>query len=97
MFIDKEYFNAGIDRILDRIDSLESRLVKPEKTRYRINGEQLLDNQDLCFMLSISKRTLQRYRSSGKLKYRRIDQKTYYLESDVQDFIRENLKAVSRK
>ena len=31
------------------------------------DGERLLDNYDLCRMLNISKRTLQRYRTSGEL------------------------------
>jgi predicted site-specific integrase-resolvase len=62
------------------------------KVRHTIDGETLLDNQDSCFMLSVSKRTLQRYRSSGFLPYKWINQKLYYLESDVLKFIREHLK-----
>jgi hypothetical protein len=58
----------------------------------KIDGETLLDNQDLCFMFNVSKRTLQRFRSSGFLPYIRINQKLYYLESDVLQFIREHLK-----
>jgi len=46
----------------------------------------------LCFMLKVSKRTLQRYRSSGKLPFKRIEQKTYYLESDVHSFIRNHFE-----
>jgi hypothetical protein len=92
MFIDKEDFESWMKRILERFDRLENRLNKPQKPRRRQNGELLLDNQDLCMMLNISKRTLQRYRSSGRLPYKRIDQKTYYLESDVHTFIREHLR-----
>jgi len=57
-----------------------------------IDGERLLDNTDLCFMLNCSKRTLQRLRASGHLPHRRINQKTYYLSSEVRDFIRNHLK-----
>lgn len=74
-------------RIMDRLDMLESRIAKKEKPRHRLNGELLLDNQDLCFMLNVSKRTLQRYRSSGQLPFKCIKQKTYYLESDVNTFL----------
>jgi hypothetical protein len=52
--------------------------------------EKLLDNQDLCFMLHISKRTLQRYRTDGGLPYIKYGQKIYYKTADVRDFINRN-------
>lgn len=54
-----------------------------------LEGEVLFDNQDLCQLLHISKRTLQRYRSTGDLPFHKVHQKTYYKESDVHTFIRE--------
>jgi hypothetical protein len=92
MFIAKEDFDAWMRRIMERFDHLESRMDKPEKTYKTVDGEKLLDNQDLCFMLNCSKRTLQRYRVTGMLPCKRFDQKTYYLESDVLRFIREHLQ-----
>jgi hypothetical protein len=91
MFIDKENFDAWMERIMERFDRLENR-IKKEKDRPHIDGEVLLDNQDLCLLLNCSKRTVQYYRSKGWLPFKRIDQKTYYLESDVQKFIRDHLK-----
>lgn len=55
-----------------------------------INGERLLDNHDLCQLLNVSKRTLQRYRSIGAIPYQMIYHKTYYKESDVEKFIQEH-------
>ena len=52
------------------------------------NGERLYDNQDLCLMLQVSKRSLQRYRSSGTLRYQMLWHKIYYKESDVQEFLK---------
>jgi hypothetical protein len=76
---------------MERFDSLERKITKPpEKERPTYNGEILLDNTDLCLMLNVSKRSLQRYRSLGWLPFKRIDQKTYYLESEVEKFIREH-------
>lgn len=92
MFLNKEDFEAWMERIMKRFDMLERKITGKEKVRPRINGELLYDNQDLCIMMNISKRTLQRYRSSKMLPFKRIDQKTYYLESDVQQFIKEHLK-----
>lgn len=52
--------------------------------------EKILDNQDMAFLLKVSKRTLQRYRSSGKLRYFMIGHKTYYRVNDVREFVREH-------
>jgi hypothetical protein len=79
-------------RIWDKLENLEGKINGKGKVRYKIDGETLLDNQDLCFMLNVSKRTLQRFRTSGFLPYKRINQKLYYLESDVLKFIKEHLK-----
>jgi hypothetical protein len=78
---------------MERFDRLENRLTKPEeRNRPTFEGEALLDNQDLCIMLNVSKRSLQRYRSLGWLPFRRIDQKTFYLQSEVERFIRERFE-----
>jgi len=93
MFIEKQYMESWFQRIMERFDRLENRLTKPpEKERQTFNGEILLDNQDLCIMLNVSKRSLQRYRSLGWLPFRRIDQKTYYLKSEVERFIKERFE-----
>ena len=90
MFIEKEYLESWMKRIMERFDCLENRLIKPpEKERQTYKGEALLDNQDLCIMLNVSKRSLQRYRSLGWLPFKRIDQKTFYFQSEVEKFIKE--------
>ena len=98
MLIDKEYFEVWMKRIMERFDLLEKQFTKPpEKERRRYKGELLLDNQDLCVMLNVGKRSLQRYRSLGWLSFKRLDQKTYYLESDVEKFISEHFDKHSKK
>ena len=62
---------------------------KEEKDR-RKEEERLYDNQKVCQLLRISKRTLQRYRNNGALKFHSIYHKTYYKESDLHEFIRNN-------
>ncbi|MDE5528797.1 helix-turn-helix domain-containing protein [Elizabethkingia meningoseptica] len=46
--------------------------------------EQWLDNQEVCLMMSITKRTLQTYKDKGLLPYSRLNRKNYYKRSDVQ-------------
>lgn len=57
--------------------------IKAQKGEKEVFGEneKLLDNQDLCLMLSVSPRTLQRYRTDGKLPYFKRGQKIHYKSS----------------
>lgn len=86
--LEKELFEHWMGCLMSRLDRQENILVKLRDPTINIDGERLLDNQDLCQMLLVGKRTLQRYRSSGELPYNRIHNKTLYKESDVQEFIR---------
>ncbi|KAA6321173.1 hypothetical protein EZS27_029147 [termite gut metagenome] len=92
MNVSKEDFEGWMNRIMERFDTLEGKTGEKEKVRSRIDGELLFDNQDLCLMLRVSRRTLQRYRTSGILPYKQTDQKIYYLESDVRKFVREHIQ-----
>ena len=49
--------------------------------------EKWMDNQDVCELLDISKKTLQMYRDKGKLPYSKIEQKIYYKPADVMAFL----------
>ncbi|MEZ7499825.1 helix-turn-helix domain-containing protein [Flavobacterium sp. Arc3] len=93
MNIDRMEFIAWMERIMDRFDVLNENMNENQKKRNNIDGEELLDNQDLLQMLKISSRSLQRYRSSGKLPYYTISGKIYYKLSDVHQFIRDSFSA----
>lgn len=81
------WMQEWFERFMGRFDSLDNNLEKMSARYNFLDGERLLDNQDVCQLLHISKRTLQRYRSSGELPYQTIYHKTYYRESDVEAFI----------
>ena len=66
--LDRETFLEWMERIMKRFDDLKQ--TAPDiPQRPMIDGEPLLDNQEVCLMLQISKRTLQRYRASGTLPF----------------------------
>lgn len=90
MNIDRMEFFAWMERIMERFDILKQHIIDIQKQRNSIDGEELLDNQDLLQMLKISHRSLQRYRSSGKLPYYTISGKLYYKLSDVHQFLRDS-------
>lgn len=97
MNIDRMEFIAWMERIMDRFDILNEHINNVQKQRNNIDGEELLDNQDLLQMLKISSRSLQRYRSSGKLPYYTISGKLYYKLSDVHQFIRDSFNNPFKK
>lgn len=97
MNIDRIEFIAWMERIMDRFDILDGNIHDAQKKRNNIDGEELLDNQDLLQMLKISNRSLQRYRSSGKLPYYTISGKIYYKLSDVHQFIRDSFNVPLKK
>ena len=90
--LDKEYFDGWMQRLSERLERSENLWAGDVEQPLSIlpDGERLLDNYDLCRMLNISKRTLQRYRTSGELPYEMIYHKTFYRESDVLRFIERN-------
>ena len=49
--------------------------------------ENWLDSQEVCLLLGFSKRTLQYYRSSGRLAYSQIGSKIYYKSADIEKTI----------
>lgn len=50
-----------------------------------------LDNQDVCQLLGISKRTLQSYRDNGTLPYSQIGNKMFYNPADVEKVLNESI------
>ena len=90
MYIDNENFDAWIERIIERLEIMETKIDRLISRRNEIDGDKLLDNQDLCFLLKVSPRTLVRYRNSGLLPFKTIKRRNFYLESDVHTFIRKH-------
>jgi len=80
--IEKRTFSYVCERFMEfakRIESLCS--------THTQKVENWLDSQDVCLLLDVSKRTLQYYRSSGRLAYSQIGSKIYYKTSDIERII----------
>ena len=48
MYIDKDDFTAWMERIMDRFDMQDKKIDRVINGRNCLDGEELLDNQDLC-------------------------------------------------
>lgn len=90
--LETDVFEERMAALEAKLDRNYKAIISLKQQRKYLDGEQLMDNQDLCQFLRVSKRTLQRYRSSGLLKYHPIRHKTYYKESEVEEFIKNHFK-----
>ncbi len=86
MDIYNDKVEAYLEKILEQIELLHK---KTDRLVHGTTGKELklMDNQDLCQLLNVDKRTLQRYRSKGTLKYLRIEGKTFYTIEQINEFI----------
>lgn len=94
MYTDREEFEGWMERIMERFDTTEKLLERVLKKNSCLDGEEVLDNQDLCLLLKVGIRTLQRYRAIGALPYFTISGKVFYRAKDVHEFIRSRFDAV---
>ena len=79
-------FFGSLDRVLDKI---ESALTGCKPT---LNGERFLSDPEVSDRLKVSRRTLQDYRTTGKIPYIQLGGKVLYLESDIQKLLEENYR-----
>ncbi|MFN3019598.1 helix-turn-helix domain-containing protein [Chryseobacterium sp. TY3] len=93
MNIERTEFLAWMERIMERFDILKEQTISNQSKFIEIDGEVLLDNQDVLQLLKISSRSLQRYRTNKKLASYTIIGKLYYNLSDVHQLIRECLSS----
>jgi len=52
--------------------------------------DKWLDNDEVCELLQISRRTLQSYRDNGVLPYSQIGRKCYYKVTDIENLINQS-------
>ncbi|MBW9278417.1 helix-turn-helix domain-containing protein [Bacteroides fragilis] len=91
MYIDNENFDKWMEKLSKKLGEIGQNLQSLINTDNVLGeNDKILDNQDLAFLLKVSPRTLQRYRTSGKLPYFMIGHKTYYRASDIRAFVQEN-------
>lgn len=86
----KEYIDAAISQIFDRLDAIETKIDGYKK--HVIDGREMIDNADLCKILKISKRSIYRYRRNGELRPRKLGGKLYYDLEDINKLIEKIMK-----
>ena len=84
MYFDEQSMAKAFEKCFDYFERLENRLYALEKREYGIDGERLLDSQDLCELLKVTKRTIERYRREKRLPFLKIKGKVFFKFSDIQ-------------
>ena len=87
--INRETFQMMLHQIMERFDRIDDRLNRMNRQTAALEGDKLLDNQDMCELLGVTKRTLARYRQKKLV--------TYYKASEVQDFLSRKGKVLPAK
>jgi len=82
--------SQAFQKLLDQLEAIHLKLDKEKSTTPL--SDIWMDNQDVCELLHISKRTLQHYRDSDKLPFSQIGAKIYYKASDIDAFLNNHYK-----
>ena len=79
MYVDGEVIEKMIVTILEGFERIERKLDRMNRLKDCFDGDELLDNVDLCKLLNVTDRTLARYRSKKLI---------YYRSSEVREFMK---------
>lgn len=82
--------SQAFQKIVDQLEAIQQKLNKEKSTTPL--SDIWMDNQDVCELLHVSKRTLQHYRDSGKIPFSQIGAKIYYKASDIDEFLNQHYK-----
>lgn len=82
--------SQAFQKIVDQLEAIQQKLNQQKDTTPL--SDVWMDNQDVCELLHISKRTLQHYRDTGKLPFSQIGAKIYYKACDVDSFLESHYK-----
>ncbi|HBX46374.1 helix-turn-helix domain-containing protein [Limibacterium fermenti] len=75
------------EAMIKRFDSFTRKVESLCEQHRDVGLKTWLDNQDVCLMLGITKRTLQTYRERGLIPFSRIRHKVFYRPEDVEKLL----------
>ena len=81
---------SDLNSLTSAISNIELILDKLVEERTETNTK-FLTSEEVCEMLQLSSRTLQKYRDEGRIRFAKLDRKIIYKLSDVEDFVEANM------
>lgn len=82
--------------LTDRIKKIESYVEESTKAITYEDDDLWVDNAQAIRLLCVSGRTLQQYRSDGKLDYKRFGRQVWYRLSDIEAFAGVTMRPLSQ-
>jgi excisionase family DNA binding protein len=92
MYFDKFWFEEMLKKIMERFDRIDEKLQIKRQEVQPLDGDRLLDNQDMCQLLGVTKRTVARYRQKKLIRFYTIRGKVWYRASEVAEFLKKKGK-----
>ena len=85
------HFMGSLDRLLDNVEHLTA--------NYRpiLNGERFFTDKEVSARLKVSRRTLQDYRTEGRIAYIQLGGKILYRESDIERMLVDGYRSAYRQ
>lgn len=75
---------SDFDKLVGQIEVIAEHIRKNETAKIQDRAERWLSGEEVMGILGASPRTLQRYRSTGRIPYYKIGKKCLYRLSDVE-------------
>ncbi|MGN0036927.1 MAG: helix-turn-helix domain-containing protein [Bacteroidaceae bacterium] len=75
---------SDFDRLVGRIEEIAEHICKSEKEKSSDRTDRWLSGTEAMDILGVSPRTLQRYRSTGRIPFSKIGKRCRYRLSDVE-------------
>ena len=80
-----------------RIEKIERFVVEAIQPLSITDDDLWIDNSQAMRLLCVAKRTLQQYRTDGKLPYKRFGRQIHYRLSDIEEFAGTTMRPLSQK
>jgi len=75
---------------MEQIEELNSKLDRVLAGNAVEKHNKIYTTEEVSKLLSVSKRTLQNYRDTGKMTFSQVGRKIYYQDIDIERFIKGN-------
>ena len=89
----EDFLNELRKTILLGLNAIDKKLDRIIRIKNALDGDQLLDNQDLCMLFGLTKRSIARYRNKKLIRYYQVDRKVFYKASEIQEFLKKRGKS----
>ena len=85
--MESEEYNKLLSYLEDKFAEIDIKLSLLLSRNESLDDKELWDNQDLCLMMKVTKKTLQRYRVAGIIPYIKIKGKIFYKPSEIKKIL----------